>query len=187
MSYYDEEKEQTKKEEKRLQNMSIEQLRAELDVRMKECLIEEIQKLPERISGHLDSAAWNIICTTLGVKKDHWHDSKWEIDTHHEKSAMARALGEHALAQIKTAIPDFIEGLVVGDPKIPPIKTAYTKAYKEHLAELVNRKIWEVAQSNAEKRFREIMEQISNGQKVDVRLSDDDEEQEDEEDGDIEA
>jgi agmatine/peptidylarginine deiminase len=39
----------------------------------------------------------------------------------------------------------------------------------------VNNKIWEVAQSNAQKRFREIMEQISNGQKVDVVLSDDDE------------
>jgi hypothetical protein len=177
VSYYDEERELTKKEEKRLQNMTIEQLRDELDKRLKESLIEEIQNLPERISNHLDRAAWNIITTTLGVKKDSWHDSKWEIDEHSRGSAMAKALGEHTLAQIKTAIPDFIEGLVIGDPKIPPIKTAYTKSYKEHLAELVNRKVWEIAHKNAEKRFVEIMEQIGNGQKVDVQLSDDDEEQ----------
>lgn len=181
MSQYEEEREMTKREEKRLQSMSLAQLREELDSRMKESLIEEIQKLPNRISGHLDTAAWHIITRALGVKKDSWHDSKWEIDTNQERSAVARALGEHVLAQIKTAVPDFIEGLLVSDPKIPPIKTAYTKAYKEHLAQLVNDKIWEVAQRNAQKRFVEIMEQISGGKKVDVRLGDDDEELEDEE------
>jgi hypothetical protein len=132
MSYHDEERIQKEKEEKRLQGMTVEQLRVELDERLKASLIEEIQKIPERISGHLDNAAWHIICASLGMKKDNWHDSKWEIETNeNKKPALARALGEHVLAQIKTAIPDFIEGLVVGDPRIPPIKTAYTKAYKE--------------------------------------------------------
>lgn len=176
MGYHDEERIQKEKEEKRLQGMSIEQLRVELDERLKACLIEEINKLPNRISNHLDNAAWHIICAALGMKKDTWHDSKWEIAEGSKGSALAKALGEHVLSQVKTAIPDFIEGLVVGDPRIPPIKTAYTRAYKEQLAELVNNKIWEVAQSNAQKRFREIMEQISNGQKVDVQLSDDDDE-----------
>jgi hypothetical protein len=178
MGYHDEERIQREKEEKSLQGMSIEQLRVELDERMKACLIEEIQKLPDRVSGHLDNAAWHIICASLGMKKDHWHDSKWEIADNSKGSVLGKALGEHVLAQVKTAIPDFIEGLVVGDPRIPPIKTAYTKAYKEHLAGLVNNKIWEVAQSNAQKRFKEIMEQISNGQPVDVRLSDDDDDAE---------
>jgi predicted house-cleaning noncanonical NTP pyrophosphatase (MazG superfamily) len=174
MGYHDEERIQREKEEKRLQDMSVEQLRVELDERLKACLIEEIQALPERVSKHLDNAAWHIICASLGMKKDHWHDSKWEIADGSKGSPLAKALGEHVLSQVKTAIPDFIEGLVVGDPKIPPIKTAYTKAYKEQLAQLVNNQIWEVAQSNAQKRFREIMEQISNGQKVTPVLSDED-------------
>jgi predicted house-cleaning noncanonical NTP pyrophosphatase (MazG superfamily) len=167
MGYHDEERIQKEKEEKRLQGMSVEQLRVELDERLKACLIEEIQAMPERVSKHLDNAAWHIICASLGMKKDTGTTASGRSPTGAQGSPLAKALGEHVLAQIKTAIPDFIEGLVVGDPKIPPIKTAYTKAYKEQLAQLVNNKIWEVAQSNAQKRFREIMEQISNGQKVD--------------------
>lgn len=181
MSCYDEERNEKTKEQKRLEKMSIEQLREELDARMRGTLIAEIEKLPQRIDAHLDAAAWNIICAAMGIKKGHWHDDTWEIDDHHSKTAMALALGEHALKQITLAIPDFIEGLVVGDPRIPPIKTAYTKAYKQKLAELVNTKLWEVAQRNAEKRFVEIMEQVSSGQKVDIQLSDDDEDTDEEE------
>jgi len=160
MGYRDAEKEQEEKEEKKLQGMSIEELKAELDERMKACLIEEIQKLPERIDRHLDEAAWSIITTTMGVKKDSWHDSRWEIDEHSKGSALAKAMGEHALNQIKTAIPGFVEGLLVSDPALRPIKSAYNKSYKEHLAELLNQKVWEVAHKNAEKRFKEIMEKI---------------------------
>lgn len=177
MSHYDEERTERIKEQKRLEKMSIEQLREELDARMKGSLIAEIEKLPERINAHLDDAAWKIICAAMGIKKDSWHDDKWEIDSHHAKTAMAIALGEHALKQIKLAIPDFIEGLVVGDPRIPPIKTAYTKAYKQKLAELVNHKLWEVAQKNAEKRFVEIMEMVSSGKKVDIQLDDENEDE----------
>lgn len=164
--YKDEEQIEDEKERKRLEKMSIEELKVELDERMKASLIEEIQKLPERISNHLDEAAWHIICRAMGVKKDSWHDSKWEIDSHNEKTALAVALGDHALKQVKLAIPDFVEGLVVGDPRIPPIKTAYTKAYKEKLSELVHHKLWEVAHANAQKRFVEIIEEIG-GEKVD--------------------
>jgi hypothetical protein len=171
MAYYDEERAQKEKEIKKLQRMSIEQLKVELDERMKACLIEEIQKLPARIDRHLDEAAWKIITTTLGVKKDSWHDSKWEIDDHSKGSALAKAMGEHALAQIKTAIPGFVEGLLVSDPALRPIKSAYNKSYKEHLAELLNRRVWEVAHRNAEKRFVEIMEKIG-GESVDIEDTD---------------
>lgn len=163
MSYYDEEREAERKERKRLEKMSLEELKVELDARMKASLIEAIEKLPERIDRHLDETAWRIICTSLGVKKDSWDGGKWEIDSHHEKSAIAIALGEHALEQIQQAIPGFIKGLVVGDPRIPPIKTAYTKAYKEKLAELLHDQLWEVAKTNAQKRYVEIMEKISGG------------------------
>lgn len=161
-----EEREQDEKDEKRLQKMSIEELKVELDTRMKDLLIKEIENLPEKIDRHLDQAAWDIICTAMGVKKDHWHDSKWEIESHHKGTALAVALGEHALEQVKMAIPGFIEGLVVGDPKIRGLKTAYQRSYKEHLAELMNNKVWEVAHKRAEKRFVEIMEKIS-GEPVD--------------------
>jgi hypothetical protein len=166
LSHRDEERIQEEKDRKRLEKMSLEELKVELEDRMKAQLIAEIEKLPQRINSHLDEAAWNIICAALGVKKDGWHDNKWEIDSHHEKTALAHALGDHALSQIKLAIPDFIEGLVVGDPRIPPIKTAYTKAYKEKLAELTNNRLWEYAQANAQKRFVEIIEQIT-GEKQD--------------------
>lgn len=166
MSYYDEEREAELKERKRLEKMSVEELKIELDARMKESLIEAIEKLPERIDRHLDEAGWRIICTALGVKKDSWDNNKWEIDSHPEKTAIAIELGEHAMEQIKLAIPGFIQGLVVGDPRIPPIKTAYTKAYKEKLGELLHNKLWEVAKTNAQKRYVEIMEKIS-GEPVD--------------------
>jgi hypothetical protein len=172
MGYHDEEKAQEEREIKKLKNMSIEQLKAELDERMKACLIEEIQKLPERIDRHLDEAAWKIISTSMGVKRDSWHDSKWEIDTHYKGAALAVALGEHALKQVQMAIPGFIEGLVVGDPKTKGVKAAYERSYKEHLAELLNNKVWEVAQSNAKKRFVEIMEKLS-GEPVDVEDEED--------------
>jgi hypothetical protein len=172
MGYHDEERAQEEKKEiKKLQGMSIEQLKAELDSRMKECLIAEIQKLPERIDRHLDEAAWDIITATMGVKQDSWHNSKWEIDDHSKGSALAKAMGEHALAQIKTAIPGFVEGLLVSDPALRPIKSAYNKSYKEHLAELLNGKVWEIAHKNAEKRFKEIMEKIG-GEPVDVEDED---------------
>lgn len=172
MAYRDAEKEQ--EEIKKLQGMSLEELRAELDVRMKASLIEEIRKLPEKIDNLLSEAAWNIICTSMGVKKDTWHNSKWEIDSHHEGTALAVALGEHALKQVQLAIPGFLEGLVVGDPKVKGLKTAYERSYKEHLAELLNGKVWEVAHKNAEKRFKEIMEKIG-GEPVDTEDEDADE------------
>lgn len=149
------------KEMKRLGKMSVEQLKEELDMRIKSSLIEEIKKLPQRINEHMEHAAWQIISVSLGMKKDTWHDSVWEIDSHHQNAALAVALGNHALSQVKQAIPDFIAGLVVGDPRIPPIKTAYTKAYKEKLAELVHHEMWNHAQKNAEKRFAEIMAEIT--------------------------
>lgn len=185
----DEEREQDRKDQKRLEKMSVEELRVELNTRMKESLLAEIEKLPERIDAHMDSAAWSIICAALGVKKDSWHDSKWEIDTHHEKAALSIALGKHALAAAEMAIPDFIKGLVVGDPRIPPIKTAYTKAYKEKLAELVNHKLWEVAHKNAEKRFVEIMEMVGSTAKIDKSMLKEpwDEEGEEDEEGDEEV
>ena len=160
MSWH-EDRDEESKEQKRLGKMSIEQLRTELDERIKASLIEEIQKLPERINNHLDDCVYKIITASLGIKKDNWHDSKWEIDTHNSKSAIAIELGVHVMEQVKLAIPDFIHSLVVGDPRIPPIKTAYVKAYKEHLAELINQKTWEVAHAHAEKRFVEIMAEIT--------------------------
>lgn len=171
-----EEQEEDAKDEKRLQKMSVEELKVELDARMKESLIEEIENLPRKIDSHLNEAAWKIICTALGVKKDHWHDGKWEIDSHHEQSALARALGEHTLTQIKLAIPGFIEGLVVGDPKVKGIKAAYERSYKERLAHLLNDKIWEVAHKKAEQRFVEIMEKVSSGS---VDSADDEDAEED--------
>jgi len=173
MGYRDAEKEQEEKEIKKLQGMSIEELKTELDERMKASLIEAIEELPERINRHLDQAAWDIICTAMGVKKDTWHDSKWEIESHHKGLALAVALGEHALKQIQMAIPGFIEGLVVGDPKVKGLKTAYERSYKEHLAELLNQKVWEVAHKNAEKRFVEIMEKIG-GETVEVEDEEED-------------
>jgi len=155
------------KELKRLEGMTVEQLQVVLDERLKESLIEAIQKLPQRIDSHLDNAAWNIITASLGVVKDTWHDSKWEISDKHNKAALALELGEHALAQIKHAIPGFVEGIVAGDPRIPPIKSAYLRSYKQKLAELVDRKIWEIAETNANKRFVEIMEKIG-GETVDL-------------------
>ena len=168
------EKEQDEKDEKRLQKMGLEELKAELDTRMKASLIEAIEELPERIDQHLNQAAWDIICTAMGVKKDTWHDSKWEIESGSKGTALAVALGEHALKQVQLAIPGFLEGLVVGDPKVKGLKTAYERSYKERLAELLNQKVWEVAHKNAEKRFVEIMEKIS-GEPVDP-VDDEDEE-----------
>jgi len=152
--------------------MSIEELKVELDTRLHSELIKEINGLPERISAHIDSAAWDIISTALGVKKDRW-ESAWEIDRHDKKSAIALALGEHALAQVQQAIPGYIAGLMVQDPRIPPIKSAFQKAYREHLAELTNHKIWEIAQERAKKRFSEIIEQVS-GEPVKLEDEDDD-------------
>ena len=167
------EKEQDEKDEKRLQKMGLEELKAELDTRMKASLIEAIEELPERIDRHLDQAAWDILCTAMGVKKDSWHDSKWEIESSSKGTALAVALGEHAMKQVQLAIPGFLEGLVVGDPKVKGLKTAYERSYKGHLAELLNQKVWEVAHKNAEKRFVEIMEKIG-GETVEVEDEEED-------------
>lgn len=167
-----EDREEEAKERKRLEKMSVEQLRDEFNERMRVSLIEAIEKLPERINAHLDDSVEEIITAALGVKKDSWNANKWEIDTHNPKSAVAIELGQHVMAQVKLAIPDFIKGLVIGDPRIPPIKTAYTKAYKEHLAELFNRKTWEIAHAAAEKRFVKIMEDISKGKVPEKVLKD---------------
>jgi len=172
------EKEQDEKDEKRLQKMGLEELKAELDTRMKDSLIEEIKELPERIDRHLSQAAWDIICAAMGVKKDTWHDSKWEIESSSKGTALAVALGEHALQQVQMAIPGFVEGLVVGDPKLRGVKAAYKRSYKEHLAELLNQKVWEVAHKQAEERFVEIMEKIT-GDSVDEPESEVSDESED--------
>lgn len=164
--YGSEQRDEQEKELKRLEGMTVEQLQGVLDARMKECLIEAIQKLPQAIDAKISTAAWCIITAALGVKKDSWHDGKWEVDSHNAKSAIAIELGEHALTAIKHAIPDFAAGMVESNPRIPPIKAAYTRAFKEKLARLVDSKIWEVAEKNANRRFVEIMEKIG-GETVD--------------------
>ena len=167
MSYCSqEERDAQEKELKRLEGMTVEQLQVVLDERMKDCLIEAIQKLPQAIDAKISTASWHIICAAIGVKKGSWHDSKWAIDEHDAKSAIALELGEHALTAIKHAIPDFTAGMVESNPRMPSIKAAYTRAFKSKLAALVDRKIWEVAEKNANRRFVEIMEKIG-GETVD--------------------
>jgi hypothetical protein len=165
-NYCNEQRDAQEKELKRLEGMTVEQLQVVLDERLKESIIEAIQKLPQAIDAKISTASWHIICAAIGVKKDSWHDSKWEVDSHNEKSAIARELGEHALTAIKHAIPDFTAGMVESNPRIPPIKSAYTRAFKSKLAELIDRKIWEVAEKSANRRFTEIMEKLG-GETVD--------------------
>ncbi len=167
-----EDSEKKKAKDKRLAEMSLDELRIEYNLRIKSEIAMAIQKLPERIDAHLEKVAWGIITATLGVKKDGWSNGRWEIDEHCDGTALAKALGDHVLVQIKQAIPGFIEGLLVDDPRVPPIKAAYTRAYKMRLAELLHDELYVCAQKNAEKRFTEILGQIT-GEKHDIVFDED--------------
>lgn len=163
MNEYEREEREKEKAIKRLERMSVEELRDELDKRLREALIEKIQTLDEVIENTIQHAATNIICNALGVTSDHWHDGRWEVDhCNGRKSAIAEELGALALKQIQTAIPDFITGIVGQDIKMPQFRTALRKEYREQLAGRAYEKMREFAKEQAEKRSEELMAQLTN-------------------------
>jgi hypothetical protein len=161
VSYVSKRQQLEEEQEAALKKMTVAQLQEELNARLKACLIEEIKKLPRKISDQIEESAGEIICAVIGLERDKWNEGRWSIIDAHRPGAMGRVLGEHVMAQIQAAVPNFVENLLVADVKVGPSKKAYTEAYKQHLARTLNHELWQLARTNAEKCSVDILKKIS--------------------------
>lgn len=148
MSTYEEEK----AERKRLEKMSVEQLREELTQQLKEGLIQQIRKLPDIIALYVDNAATEIVAAAVGLKRDDWHDGKWEVDHgNSRRSAISDELGKLAMKQVMLSFPTFLDGLTKEVKPYPGLKKAMRQEYKEKLSEKMQEAIVEWAEEEAQK------------------------------------
>lgn len=131
---------------RRLEKMTTQELREELDRQLKKKLIKEIEKLDDYVSTLVEQHAVEILRSAVGIRSD-W-EGRWEVDhTNGRRSAVADELGNHAMTLVRLAIPEFVEKFV-GDHKF---SAKFKRAARREFKEQVSRKMYEEMREWAEK------------------------------------
>lgn len=154
-----EEQAEKERETRRLQQMSIPELRAELEYRTKNALIEEIGRIKGTVARVANDHAAQVVRGALGFTESF---GKWEVDhCNGRNTPMANALGEIALTQIKLAIPDFIHNFIAEIKKEDlGMFDAGRRNYKEQLSRQITSYVQKWLEDEAVRRGKEIVEQL---------------------------
>lgn len=153
--------EEEQAEENRLRSLSVVQLRKEYDKKLRSELTKAIQSIPGTVRGYTEQVAQKVLTASLGIKKDTWHNSQWEVDHNNPKSAVGNAIGQIILEQLNLAIPDFIASVLSERKDLPDIKKLMRKNYDDRLANLAREGIYKAAVEAAQQRWGEIQAQVT--------------------------
>ena len=130
-------------------NMTIEELRAEVDAGIREALLKQLDNVDALAQRYVSEATLSVISSTLGYKKD--YHGKWVLQADYDdtnaflgtiRKVVKENLGEQFSSDVSAVIAEFD----MGDPAI---KTKYRKAYKEELGRILREDLREHAARQA--------------------------------------
>jgi len=139
----------------------IEQLRSEYESTLRAEI--EAAILPENVKRAVDrvieEAAMQIIYAALGIEKRY---GQWEVDhANGRKTAIANALGEHAMSLIKSAMPAFIADFKVSQRELKAaLKKEFNEQFDAHLERMVRERAREAAEVEATRLMDAFREEV---------------------------
>lgn len=156
---YSRENQQKRAEElKQLEDMSVDELKAELEKRTKEALVTEIKTINQTVVMLVQQHARDIIAGALGFDS---RFGRWEVDhCNSRQTAIANALGQAALSQIQLALPDFIAEMKVDISKQDFMTGAGRRDYTDQLRRRLAEHMQKWVEDEALRQSKELIEQL---------------------------
>jgi hypothetical protein len=128
----------------------IEELRERYEQELRNAILQRMDSIATLVDQSIQMAADEIIANAIGIKRDRW-DRCWEIDRcNGRRSAIAEEIGAVALAQVKAAIPDFVQKFVVKAEITKAIKIEYRAEYDRYMRRAIADAAHDAAKADAE-------------------------------------
>lgn len=97
------------KERERLHNLSVPELKALYEKRVKDLLVSKLEQAEEEVLEELKQGLKAIVAASFGLRPDSW--GKWEVSTNRDGTAALDRIGRTAMAIVEKEAPEILKQL----------------------------------------------------------------------------